>query len=117
MAAVWTAILTAAVFLAGCGMTGSIADCTEEGAHVVETQIEGDVAVAPALGYETEAAAVRYQDGMEIERISLQTDGTLLERKQISVSDIEPGDQVYAYGNWTENGEFLADRMIIVTIG
>ena len=148
MAAVWTAILTAAVFLAGCGMTGgesetpvetqqtaeeetledteallenagltgSIADCTEEGAHVVETQIEGDVAVAPALGYETEAAAVRYQDGMEIERISLQTDGTLLERKQISVSDIEPGDQVYAYGNWTENGEFLADRMIIVTI-
>ena len=54
---------------------------------------------------------------MEIERISLQTDGTLLERKQISVSDIEPGDQVYAYGNWTENGEFLADRMIIVTIG
>ena len=149
MAAVWTAILTAAVFLAGCGMTGgesetpvetqqtaeeetledteallenadltgSIADCTEEGAHVVETQIEGDVAVAPAPGYETEAAAVRYQDGMEIERISLQTDGTLLERKQISVSDIEPGDQVYAYGNWTENGEFLADRMIIVTIG
>ena len=111
MAAVWTAILTAAVFLAGCGMTGgesetpvetqqtaeeetledteallenagltgSIADCTEEGAHVVETQIEGDVAVAPAPGYETEAAAVRYQDGMEIERISLQTDGTLLE--------------------------------------
>ena len=149
MAAVWTAILTAAVFLAGCGMTGgesdtpvetqqtgeeerledteallenagltgSIADCTEEGAHVVETQIEGDVAVAPALGYETEAVAVRYQHAMEIERISLQTDGTLLERKQISVSDIEPGDQVYAYGNWTENGEFLADRMIIVTIG
>lgn len=91
MAAVWTAILTAAVFQAGCGMTGgesetpvetqqtaeeetledteallenagltgSIADCTEEGAHVVETQIEGDVAVAPAPGYETEAAAVR----------------------------------------------------------
>ena len=57
------------------------------------------------------------KDGMEIERISLQTDGTLLERKQISVSDIEPGDQVYAYGNWTENREFLADRMIIVTIG
>lgn len=93
MAAVWTAILTAAVFLAGCGMTGGES----------ETPVE--------------AAAVRYQDGMEIERISLQTDGTLLERKQISVSDIEPGDQVYAYGNWTENGEFLADRMIIVTIG
>lgn len=111
MAAVWTAILTAAVFLAGCGMTGG------ESETPVETQIEGDVAVAPALGYETEAAAVRYQDGMEIERISLQTDGTLLERKQISVSDIEPGDQVYVYGNWTENGEFLADRMIIVTIG
>lgn len=40
-----------------------------------------------------------------------------MERKQISVSDIEPGDQAYVYGDWTENGEFLADRMIIVIIG